>query len=80
MKLRDRRVAITGAAGFIGSHVADVLAGSCDLVLIDNLSSGKKGNLAGVLKKGRATFAREDLLGGKLPTLLKEVEVLLEEQ
>ena len=77
MKLRDRRVAITGAAGFIGSHVADVLAGSCDLVLIDNLSSGKKGNLAGALKKGRATFAKEDLLGARLLGVLKGTEVVI---
>ena len=77
MKLRDRRVAITGAAGFIGSHLADVLAGSCDLLLIDNLSSGKKANLSGALKKGRATFVREDLLGAKLPSLLKGTEVVV---
>jgi UDP-glucose 4-epimerase len=77
MRLRERRVAITGAAGFIGSHLADVLAGSCDLVLIDNLSAGRKGNLAGALKKGRARFVKEDLLGAKLPALLKGTEVVV---
>ena len=77
MKLRDRRVAITGAAGFIGSHLADVLAGSCDLLLIDNLSSGKRGNLAGALKRGRARFIKQDLLGAKLPALLKGTEVVV---
>ena len=77
MKLRDRRVAITGAAGFIGSHLADALAGSCDLVLIDNLSSGRKGNLADALKKGRAAFVKEDLLGAKMPGVLKGAEVVV---
>ncbi len=77
MRLRERRVCITGAAGFIGSHVADVLAGSCDLLLVDNLSSGRKGNLAGALKRGRARFVKQDLLGAKLPALLKGTEVVL---
>ena len=77
MRLRDRRVCITGAAGFIGSHLADVLAGSCDLVLVDNLSSGKKANLGGALRKGRARFVRQDLLAGRLPALLKGTEVVV---
>ncbi len=77
MRLRDRRVCITGAAGFIGSHLADVLAGSCELVLVDNLSSGRKGNLAGALKKGRARFVKQDLLAGKLPAVLRGTEVVV---
>jgi UDP-glucose 4-epimerase len=77
MRLRDRRVCITGAAGFIGSHLADVLAGSCDLLLVDNLSSGRKGNLSAALRKGRARFVKQDLLAGRLPALLKGTEVVV---
>jgi len=77
MKLRDRSVAITGAAGFIGSNLADALAGSCDLVLIDNLSSGRKANLAGALKHARVRFVKEDLLGARLPTVLKGTDVVV---
>lgn len=77
MKLRDRQVCITGAAGFIGSHLADVLAGSCDLVLLDNLSSGRKANLAAPLKTGRSRFVKQDLLGPKLGATLKGVDVVL---
>jgi UDP-glucose 4-epimerase len=77
MRLRDRKVGITGAAGFIGSHLADALAGSCDLLLIDNLSSGRKGNLTGALRKGRTRFVKQDLLAGKLPAVLKGTEVVL---
>ncbi|MDD1666351.1 MAG: SDR family oxidoreductase [Methanomicrobiales archaeon] len=36
---------ITGGAGFIGSHLADALAGHHDLVLLDNLFSGKEENI-----------------------------------
>jgi UDP-glucose 4-epimerase len=42
-----RRVLITGGAGFIGSHVADLfLAKQWSVEIIDNLSSGKRENVA----------------------------------
>jgi len=40
---------ITGGAGFVGSHLADALVGRGDsVVVLDNLSTGVSGNLAGV--------------------------------
>ena len=41
------RYIVTGGAGFIGSHIAQALAESHDVVVIDNFSSGKKENLKG---------------------------------
>ncbi len=41
-----RRVLVTGGAGFIGSHLVDVLlARGDDVCVIDNLSTGRRGNL-----------------------------------
>jgi len=41
------RVLITGGAGFIGSHLCDVLVARGDEVsILDNLSTGSKGNIA----------------------------------
>ncbi len=42
MKLKDRTILLTGAAGFIGSHLADALVESNRVIGYDNLSSGKK--------------------------------------
>jgi UDP-glucose 4-epimerase len=40
------KVMLTGGAGFIGSHVADqLLARGHEVAVVDNLSSGKRGNL-----------------------------------
>jgi UDP-glucose 4-epimerase len=45
VKLSGHRVLITGAAGFIGSHLADRLAGTCALRLVDDFSVGSRDNL-----------------------------------
>lgn len=40
------KVLITGGAGFIGSHIVEAcLAAGHEVVVIDDLSSGKKENL-----------------------------------
>lgn len=43
-----RRVLVTGGAGFIGSALSRHLADSCDVVVLDDLSSGRLANLEGV--------------------------------
>lgn len=60
----DRKLAITGGVGFIGSNLAEVLAKENQVVVIDDLSSGKAENLAGIETK----FVRGRILD---PDLLK---------
>ncbi len=47
MKLHDKKIVITGGAGFIGSHLVDKLVGlGNEVVVVDNMSSGKMEFLA----------------------------------
>jgi UDP-glucose 4-epimerase len=42
----SKRVLVTGAAGFVGSHVAEAfLAEGSDVLAVDNLSTGREGNV-----------------------------------
>ncbi len=42
MGLKDKRILVTGGAGFIGSHLVDSLAGRNEVVVIDDLSRGRE--------------------------------------
>jgi UDP-glucose 4-epimerase len=49
MRMRERRVLVTGGAGFIGSHLVDALAtqeGIGEIVVVDNFSVGSRTNVA----------------------------------
>lgn len=55
------RTLVTGGAGFIGSNLADALVEAGDEVLaLDDLSTGKEGNLDGAIAAG-ATLVRGDI-------------------
>jgi UDP-glucose 4-epimerase len=46
MKLKGKRVLVTGGAGFIGSHTVDALISlGAQVTVIDNLSTGSRSNL-----------------------------------
>ena len=56
------KIIITGAAGFIGSHLVDhFLKKSIQVTGIDNLSTGKKSFIQHNLNNKNFTFIEEDL-------------------
>jgi UDP-glucose 4-epimerase len=60
------RVLVTGAAGFIGSHMVDrLLSAGHNVVGFDNMSTGQRRFLEGALPNPRFTFHQADLLDRK---------------
>jgi UDP-glucose 4-epimerase len=59
---KQRKCLITGAAGFIGSHLVDaLLARGFVVVGIDNLKLGRKENLAAALRHANFSFHQADI-------------------
>ena len=56
------RVLITGGAGFLGSHLCDrLLAEGHEVICIDNLRTGRKENIAGLLARRDFAFLQQDV-------------------
>jgi dTDP-glucose 4,6-dehydratase len=56
------RVVVTGAAGFIGSHLCEsLLARNCDIVGLDNFITGSSDNLQSLWKAPRFTFVKRNV-------------------
>jgi len=64
-------IIITGGAGFIGSHVADLLIEEgYDISIIDDLSNGKEENI-----NSKATFYQLSILDKKLTDIFKKEKI-----
>ncbi len=61
--MKDKRVLITGGAGLVGSHIADLLVKeeAAEIVILDNFTRGRRDNLAWALENGPVTILEGDI-------------------
>ena len=58
----NKRVLVTGGAGFLGSHLCEaLLQRNCDVVCADNFFTGRRGNVAHLLDNPRFEILRHDV-------------------
>ena len=62
IQLIDKRILITGGAGFIGSNLSEyLLEKGCDVVCLDNLATGSRGNISHLFTNPNFTFVEGDI-------------------
>ena len=60
--MSGRRALVTGGAGFLGSHLSDaLLAEGWDVVVVDNLLTGRRANFAHLKNQPRFEFVEKDI-------------------
>lgn len=82
MKIEGLKVLVTGGAGFIGSHLVDRLVdASCQVIVLDNLSTGKLENIAHHLTpNGKVRLVKADIRNVELVNqLVKDCQVVFHE-
>ncbi|MBZ9790206.1 NAD-dependent epimerase/dehydratase family protein [Rhizobium sp. 3T7] len=70
--MKDKRILITGGAGLIGSHIADLVAREepKEIVILDNFVRGRRENLADAVNRAPVTIVEGDI---RDRALIKEV-------
>jgi UDP-glucose 4-epimerase len=70
--MQNKRILITGGAGLVGSHIADLLVneGVSEIIVLDNFTRGQLKNLAWAKEHGLLVIVEGDIRDQKL---LKEV-------
>ena len=77
--LRGKRILVTGGAGFIGSHIVDLLCkeNCAEIVAIDNMVRGRSANLKHAMAQGPVRLVEGDIRDSSLMTsLVKSADIV----
>ena len=78
--MKNKKVVVTGGAGFIGSNLARSLANDNKVVVIDDLSSGYIENIKDLIDDGRIDFVKGSITDlSLLKKLFKDVDFVFHE-
>lgn len=77
--MKDKRILITGGAGLIGSHIADLVAleQPREIIVIDNFTRGNRNNLRQALEIAPVTIVEGDIRDRELlDSLFKRTDIV----
>ena len=77
--LRGKRILVTGGAGFIGSHIVDLLCKEdcAEIVAIDNMVRGRSANLKHAMAHGPVRLVEGDIRDSNLmASLVKSADIV----
>ncbi len=75
---KDKKIVLTGGAGFIGSHIFDLLYKDNNVTTIDNLSAGRLDNLPERTNINICDMSRPEDWDHMIPYTLKDADVVID--
>ena len=78
-ELNGKRILVTGGAGFIGSHIVDLLCeeGCAEIVAVDNMVRGRPENLQQALKRNSVRLINGDIRDRELmASLVRNADIV----